>query len=779
MFGVVNMRAVLFILMFCIAPLLEARLGAVAPETNEPTSAMDLLGKARLVQNSMPQTSFELANEALRLSQENNNISVSAHANYLLGKLASDRKNHTTALRFFLDASLAFEELADTKYALLSAIGYASALIKTKQFSLADEIIDDTVLQAFETSDSSIIGAALKAKGDSHYGQKQYNKATVQYIMSVEYLTDSDMAVQKLLGRTLVKAAQSFKRLENREKAAEFYTKALKVYTQIDDQGSMARTLNTLAEAERYLGHYVLALKYANRSLEMHKNIDDPEGRAKALMGAGIIYRHIGRYEQSLKYVHQALRYYQKIADPAGISKTSNQLAHIYFRLKQFEQARSFYMASINLAKGEVDPKTLSTALREVAIIDLQNENYASAYAFATQADAIYEALNDKQKRSITQRILGNTKLAKNDTAKAIEFYRRSIALAQEAKSEFYQMKALIPLGRALTDVNIDEAISVLKRALSLAEKLNNKMHQQLALQYLRIAEKKRGNVDSSLGYAEQEISLQEAMKTEVNNNELALEKAKLHSVRLELELDTLKEKGRLDSLELARKNHEIRIAQQASVITELELTKNRYASLILGLSLAICVAIAFLIHRRFVVIKKLNEELDYLAARDPLTDCFNRRILFDIMERDMSVKSLPSDYSILMIDIDHFKLINDKYGHTQGDTVLRAVASKLKSHFDGNKAVVARFGGEEFCVVLPNTSCEQALERAETLRIDIQASLFESVSVTCSFGVSCLIFNAQTPSELIDQADLALFKSKHSGRNKVTLWDPSFARTK
>jgi diguanylate cyclase (GGDEF)-like protein len=493
-------------------------------------------------------------------------------------------------------------------------------------------------------------------------------------------------------------------------------------------------------------------------------------------MGAGIIYRYIGRYEQSLKHVHQAHKYYKKVNDATGIAKTSNQIGHIYFRLEQFDQARSFYMLSISLPEEKVEPKTLATALRESAIIDYNKGNYASATLLAQKADDIYRDSNDKAKQSITQRILANIKRDENNVSGALDYYKESLALATEIESDFYQIKTLIPLAGMLIDTDMEEAIKLLKSALTLARKNGYKAYTLESYRYLRLAEKRRGNTAASLQYAEQEIALSEVIQEDTSNNELALEKAKLHSLRLEIELETLREKNKLDKLELARKNNEIEIAQQATTISELELTKNRYASVALALLLAVCLAAILLIYRRFMLSKQHNRELDYLATRDPLTNCFNRRVLFDLMERDFARKPKPEDYCVIMIDIDYFKSINDSYGHTIGDLVLRGVAKTLQKCVRQND-IVARFGGEEFCIVLPDTSSHQAMRIAENMRETIQVCRFDDIAITCSLGVSSIRFNATTPSEFIDQADLALFKSKSLGRNRVTLWSEALAR--
>ena len=101
---------------------------------------------------------------------------------------------------------------------------------------------------------------------------------------------------------------------------------------------------------------------------------------------------------------------------------------------------------------------------------------------------------------------------------------------------------------------------------------------------------------------------------------------------------------------------------------------------------------------------------------------------------------------------------------------VIRGFASTLQSCIRQND-IVARFGGEEFCIILHQVTTEKAMAIAENMRNKIEMSTFDNVNVTSSFGITSLQFGAQSPKELIEQADLALYKSKFFGRNKVTLW--------
>jgi diguanylate cyclase (GGDEF)-like protein len=123
------------------------------------------------------------------------------------------------------------------------------------------------------------------------------------------------------------------------------------------------------------------------------------------------------------------------------------------------------------------------------------------------------------------------------------------------------------------------------------------------------------------------------------------------------------------------------------------------------------------------------------------------------------------------MMDVDHFKSINDRNGHRVGDQVLQQVAERLKAAIRQGD-LVCRYGGEEFCILLPHTDLTEAVEAGERFRQQIAAQTYAQVRVTASFGVSCTGLGAQEPRDLLDQADQALYAAKRAGRNRVARYD-------
>lgn len=175
--------------------------------------------------------------------------------------------------------------------------------------------------------------------------------------------------------------------------------------------------------------------------------------------------------------------------------------------------------------------------------------------------------------------------------------------------------------------------------------------------------------------------------------------------------------------------------------------------------------------------IRRQNEELHRLATRDPMTGCLNRRAFFGAADPLYEkLKAEGAEVCCIMSDIDHFKSFNDRYGHAVGDLVIKSVAKCLGTDLR-EVDMLCRYGGEEFCIMLPGATAAQAVEVAERLRGLIESNAgaairdIPGIRITSSFGVASIHNGAKDPAELIDQADNALYQSKQTGRNRVSLW--------
>ena len=191
------------------------------------------------------------------------------------------------------------------------------------------------------------------------------------------------------------------------------------------------------------------------------------------------------------------------------------------------------------------------------------------------------------------------------------------------------------------------------------------------------------------------------------------------------------------------------------------------------GLARALADRIGFPLQRL-----RLQEGLRNLAFRDPMTNLYNFRAFRTHLDDELK-RSVRYGHplSLLILDIDGFKAINDRYGHPAGDQMLIGLANVLRATVRATDVPV-RYGGEEFAVVCPETTAQEALVAAERIRSAVEVARFElgpgeACAVTCSVGVATFPENGKTDSALVDAADRALYGAKHSGKNCVIQAEP------
>ncbi len=168
------------------------------------------------------------------------------------------------------------------------------------------------------------------------------------------------------------------------------------------------------------------------------------------------------------------------------------------------------------------------------------------------------------------------------------------------------------------------------------------------------------------------------------------------------------------------------------------------------------------------MVSQRLYQDLREAALCDFLTQIYNRRATQQFLDQQFNqFQRYKTACSLILLDIDHFKRVNDTHGHEAGDKILQMVAQTLKSQLRKTD-ILGRWGGEEFLCILPNTSLEEAKAVAEKLKIEIAETEAEGIACTISLGVKMLDHNDHTIDEAVKRADDALYKAKDSGRNCV-----------
>ena len=182
-------------------------------------------------------------------------------------------------------------------------------------------------------------------------------------------------------------------------------------------------------------------------------------------------------------------------------------------------------------------------------------------------------------------------------------------------------------------------------------------------------------------------------------------------------------------------------------------------------------------IERQTLQLKESEANLRELSIRDPLTGLFNRRYMEETLERELSrAERLNAPLGVIMVDVDHFKIFNDTYGHAAGDVLLCELGSALHVHIRGGD-ILCRYGGEEFVLILPGASLNVMRARAETLRVHAKHVRItydgqRLPPIAISLGVAIYPEHGVTQSALLRAADLALYQAKHQGRDRAIIFE-------
>jgi hypothetical protein len=206
--------------------------------------------------------------------------------------------------------------------------------------------------------------------------------------------------------------------------------------------------------------------------------------------------------------------------------------------------------------------------------------------------------------------------------------------IANELDNNLFKVKALLPLGETyFQQQDLTESKRAFETALTFSKELQNKTYRLAAIKGLRELSSASGQFQVALEFAEKELALSEQIQLENNEKDLVKAKAKLLSFKLENEVEALKEQTRLDDLEIARQNSEIELSRKEQQIANLQLSKERYAKLMLSLVVIVLVSIALILYRSYTISQRKNDRAPLSCYSRFATECFNRRYLFDSLK--------------------------------------------------------------------------------------------------------------------------------------------------
>jgi diguanylate cyclase (GGDEF)-like protein len=521
---------------------------------------------------------------------------------------------------------------------------------------------------------------------------------------------------------------------EDAAEAIDLYDQAAALAGPIPGEDGLALLFDSIhAQGMLYAkqSNYPDALQCYTHEFELSQALINLPTQARAQNAAGVTYSLMGNYATGLECLYAACQAYEDLMDPAQQANVLNNIGYSLIMLNDLQRALSYLQRSEKLARETGTRALLAAVLDSICHAWLKLGDSEQALIYSLESILISRNVGILHEECMFCLSAGQVYQALQDLYTAKESYRFALELAQQNGFRREQAEALRRMaGIEKIEGNLTLAVDQLAQSIQIAREIQARNdviqgHQDLAQVY-----KQAGDFKHALEQFEQFHQVQQ----EVFNQEADL---------------------RYKSLEVM---HRLDHVQKESILYQL---KNR--------------ALQEEIESR----KHAQAAAEHQASTDSLTGLFNRREFYRQAETCLeSALEDQSEISILMLDLDYFKRINDTYGHDAGDGVLVNLASRLRRFLRSND-LVGRIGGEEFCILLPGVSMVTARSVAERIRKGIEKQPFQInqylLQVTVSLGLASHNPTSGAPSlpilQLIKNADQALYEAKHTGRNRVACY--------
>ncbi len=527
--------------------------------------------------------------------------------------------------------------------------------------------------------------------------------------------------------------------------------KALRYASKISDPLSIENCEKEGATLQSYLAYcfekhnvYEESIRIALESLEVARKHKLVEVELRSLNSLAKSYAQMALYTEALEILVRVEKLARKHKLKEAEAKATTTMAWVSSSLEDYKDAIAFSTRARSLYRTIGDNAQEAAALIQVAICHLALGYAQRALIFAEQAKKLVKKSGQKTLLADVYTTHGDIYKHMQDFEKAVKYFNKALSYQTDAAfntSGTTNHQTLLKIGATYRDMgNTVKAMNYIQEALRMVEvrgQVNALYNCHLELSLLH---KAMGDYRTALKHFQQYHAIEKDMLAAKADSEL-------RALKITREVEQAKREAAI----LKSKNVELEIT-----IKELADTKGE-------------------LEQRNSELTKLNKRIHELSIRDGLTGLYNRRFLDENLPRLFAeAKRYKRSLCLAMLDIDHFKLLNDNYSHQMGDEVLKKVASIFLDNLR-NVDIAARYGGEEFSIIMPVTDLEAAHQGCERIRVAIESypwhKFDKDMKVTISVGLSHN-FRADSADNLIEIADKYLYKAKGSGRNRVAYMD-------
>jgi diguanylate cyclase (GGDEF)-like protein len=482
----------------------------------------------------------------------------------------------------------------------------------------------------------------------------------------------------------------------------------------IGDQRLLADGLSLRAGTRSLLGDQSLAIPDLLEAQRLYQHAGVPDDAESLLQDIAISYRRMGDLDKAQEYFEQNEAYARSLGDWSQLISNLLQQGYLAEDQGRLDDALAAYREVLVLARRHDSDYDVASAYLAMAWPWMLRGDFDRGLALVQRARTGYATLGDDSNDDMVYLRLGQAQAGLGDHAQALTYF---------------------------------------KRAAEALERSDNRRY--LALLYRARADSERalGRYQDAFTDLQRYVALHEAATNAERGQQAQLLRSQFDSDRQELENNRLASEQALRERQLAV----LRAAQ-------------RWQWLAMALGGVLVLLLALLVVRQLARMKRLRE----IASTDPLTGVANRRSIEQLGDEAVArTRAAGERLCALVLDVDHFKQVNDGHGHLTGDLVLARIAATFRHvlrHFD----LLGRTGGEEFLVVLPDTGPDRAEAIAERLRAAIEAmdcsDIAAGLATTVSIGVACLGPADAGLQALVARADAALYRAKGDGRNRIVV---------
>ncbi|TXH93922.1 MAG: diguanylate cyclase [Rheinheimera sp.] len=493
-----------------------------------------------------------------------------------------------------------------------------------------------------------------------------------------------------------------------------------------------------------------------SQALALANSSEDALAQANVLSAQADLHSTRGEHAEALIRLFKAYELFQKTGNRQGVGLSLENIASAFRRMAEYDKALEYLETSEREYLAPNDSYRQAFVLLQKAFIFAEMGKTPQARAVLQQVQKIYQDIDD-QRYAVAVAIellwISNLEQKFTQSLELIAAIEQQIRHIQRKDPTFlpynntlyqlYQAEALAETGQpALAAVKFAAADSLLAQE-------NNPRYMLMLRQAWSRAEAKAGRFERAYQLLTEAVALQEQLNSQAKQQREAL---------LRFQFDS-----ELQSQKNSQLQAENRLTGQQVAVLE---AAQRWQYIAIGLFVVLALVALFYAISQI----QRNRRLHKLAMTDELTQVGNRRAILAQCHRVMQQASHSQQvWSLLIVDIDHFKQCNDVYGHDAGDEVLRSVAQAMQAVLRGQDRI-GRSGGEEFLVVLPDTTELQATALAEQLRQAVAALRFSNypdLHISISIGLTQAGRHEQV-REVITRADSALYQAKNRGRNQV-----------